>query len=369
MSYARRIFVLLCLPVLLSACFTHSNSLISGNGTLSEVPARFLLAGDDDKSGMIVIRKASSYEIEGSSQIVKLRRIDGANGFFIAEQRSVKNDKVSFVSAIFQKTGANSYDQIVSTGAVKTRAELDGEVRKVLANLSEVKASSRIGYRIHDLDTRQGKAAAQAWIKRKQAKDAAKPAPKAKAPAKPKTKQSGQFHYVEEKDVMTGVAKQYVFAFPKNGTPGKAPFVRLGCYGARERYPVGLTVEWGQPLYNAFGNGGGEPAARITTKFGNHAPMELGWSMSGSQTQTYAPGPGLALAGELASGLLGAFAPGAKNAKLNFKWNNRDIHAAFWNYSQIALRGYARSGQEITMIFDTTGFREVAQNFKSHCRY
>lgn len=365
-----RFWLILIVPFLLSACYSHSRSYMAGPGTLDLLPKKFVLAGDDDKTGMILSRAGSYYKIEGGAGgEVRVRRLQGDRTMFLAEMKTIKDGKTSYITVPFQQKGAKRFEQILDVEAVTSARDIDQHVR---AALKATKPKGRNGFTIYDLSNSRDLADARKWFAAVEAKKKKKGSTSnTSKPAKNKTKpvpRAGQFVFTEEKDVMTGKTKQFVFGFTNAANIGKPPYIRFGCYGRRDKNPLGLTVEWGQPLYDSFDGQAAQPVARITTKFGSAQPMELGWSMSGSRTQTYAPSVGVQLGGNLTKGILGAIVPNATKSKMDFNWNNRNIHQAFWRHPSVALRGYGRSGQEITMVFDAKDFRKVAANFNAHCR-
>lgn len=366
--------VSLCAAFVLSACYEHKTDLLGGLGHVDYLPERVFMAHEDGKEAQLLIRREVGYELNDNAGNVKIAPIQG--GFWVQVMR-IKDGDAVYTSYAARQSGDGFVLLHVQSGSVSDRDELVAKLTAALAN----NAVSGARYKMIDIGTARGQQEAQAFVANaerlgeKGNRDAAKPNHGAQqsatsippAQAQDIPKQAGRFVFVEEEDVMTGAKKQFIYGFPEGGTWGQPPYIRLGCYGPTDQYPVGLTVAWATALNDIFPR---EPAdaAHVTVRFGENAPLELGWAVSRDFSETYPPDTGLSMAATITSGVAGIFAPEAAISRMQWNWDGAMVHRAFRSYNRVALRGYPRSGQDITLLFDTAGYRDVLENFRPHCR-
>lgn len=180
-------------------------------------------------------------------------------------------------------------------------------------------------------------------------------------------KRYGDWIYRIELDQMTDKKKQYVYGFPQGfDNPDKSPYLRIGCYGAAEKWPMGVTFYWGQSLEDIYPRDELD-LARVTVRFGSGKPQEMGWAVSQDWASTYPPNNFAGGMAALSNGIVGMFLPNAAVAKMNTVWEPIDLHRALKRSQTVTFRGYPRSGQSATYVFDLSGYQAAASNFEPHC--
>lgn len=177
----------------------------------------------------------------------------------------------------------------------------------------------------------------------------------------------GKWYYRHETDPMTDKTKQYVYGFPDGyDDPKTSPYLRIGCYGATDDYPMGVTFYWGQPLQDIYPDGQAD-MARVTARFDKAKPVELGWSVSQDFASTYPLDPLAGGFAALGNQLMGSFLPNSVLAQMNTTWKAKDLHRMLGRAGKAVFRAYPRSGQDLTLSFDLSGYRKATALFQEHC--
>lgn len=185
--------------------------------------------------------------------------------------------------------------------------------------------------------------------------------------AKPNTAMVGRWFFEEKKDPFDNSTKQYLYGFPDGYDDLKtSPYIRIGCYGRNDEYPMGITFNWRTRLSKLFPDGQ-HNMVRITSKFGDGETIELGWAASDDMTSAFPPSDGLAAIAQMTGGITGAFAPNSAVAKTKFGWKVKDFHFNLMANEKAVFRAYARSGDNPTLFFNTNGYAEQAARFADHC--
>jgi len=174
--------------------------------------------------------------------------------------------------------------------------------------------------------------------------------------------QSGTWFYKAEKDPITDKKKQFVFGSPvKYESTRDTPFIRIGCYDDG----MGVTLYWGAVLKDLYPSGEAN-AVRVTMRFDSTEPMDTGWAVSDNFSTTFAPGAGLAAVSGLGELLISELVP--IRSAVSFNWTPERLYKIMLAGSRMVLRASNRSGGDVTLIFDLSGFYDVASsNFRSSC--
>jgi hypothetical protein len=357
----QKMFLVIVISSLLSGCYTNEVDLSQGSGHIDTLPVNMFLAGEDGESGLVLKKESKGYSTSTDGQRLMIMPIATNLGHYWAQiSRTDSEGKVSYYSFAVEVDGNSVATLMGDLSAVESSAEIRSRAK---ADLDDP-ASKRTRYKIIDLSNSAGRAQALAFIQKAEAKNADDA--RDDTPSTP-PKQAGQFYFQSERDAITGATKQFIFGFPSGFEVGKPPYIRLGCYGRNDQYPVGLTINWGTPVRDIYPEGQ-FAASYITVKFGSEAPLDLGVSVSQNLVETYPPDAGTALSSKLAQGFLGALAPNATISKIQWSWEPDVMHRAFRSFDKVVIRAYPRSGGDITLSFDTSDFKDVLKNFKSHCQ-
>jgi len=177
----------------------------------------------------------------------------------------------------------------------------------------------------------------------------------------------GRWLYVIEKDVMTDALRQFVYGFPNgHDDPATRSYLRIGCYGESDRYPMGVTFFWAESLNDMFPREQTD-MAQVTARFDRKTPIDMGWAVSGDWAPTHPPDPLAGSMTQLGNSLLGAILPDAPGVKTNTVWTAKQLHNSLRNSREAIFRAYPRSGRDLTLIFDLAGYRNAIANFADHC--
>lgn len=346
------------LPVLLMGCFTHKVSFAPANGVTSAFPKSFMLAGADEETNFTLAANGDHYITPGgNSNPAKIYRMAGRNDIFFIETVDLTKSSPTYMTVMIQRETQRRHRLFLESGEPKSRDDLNRLARGILAKSP---APQSLIMSLYDLSKPADVLAAEAWLVRAEARKAAKeaakskkakpkpaapkPAPKASAPAV-----SGQFTYSEEVDVISGKLRQYISGRLKGASDGEGPIVRFACHDPFERVTMAVSIDWGEPLNHDLTGQNGEAFARVLIKPGDEAAREWGWLLQGGKTL-----------------------PPAKQTSQNsvsLDWTTRSLYRAFWQNETVALRGYGASGREITLVYETEGFKKVGAQLRDHCRF
>lgn len=175
--------------------------------------------------------------------------------------------------------------------------------------------------------------------------------------------------YAEEKDPFTDELKQYIYGFPEGVNPGaSSPYLRLGCYGANNSFPQGLTINWAAPVRDVYDKGEIDMAA-VQVRVGKRTPLYLGMSMSADHSRTFPMDGMTAGVSALGGALLQSLLPGWEQPvplvdPADFQ---RLLASSADSDETLALRTQSAGGEQITYIFPLSGFRDELQKFRPHC--
>lgn len=370
MRKLRSVLTFVAATLWLAGCYTHTASFSAGEDASFPLPDLTLIYKDRGSSRPTVLllsRGNANYEVVGEDGgIVRFLPIAGHSQRYWAE---FMYNPAGENAGKFQSFPVEIKGQVLlqynsgDTAGVSSRRELLSRIgRSFAAPMADAAA-----FEIYDLNDPQrgpeGRRLVDAYVAAREA--APKPAPRAEAP---KVSANRVWFYTEEQDAISGKLRQYVFGLPNGQSPeDDGPFLRIGCYDRSERHSRGLTIFWKASLFDLYPQDTAD-ATRVTARFGNRQPVQMGFDVSGNFAETYPPSAGTQIGGALTSGILGMFAPGNANAQVQFGWDVAYVHAGLAASDQVVFRGYPRSGQQIDLVFDTAGYREVVRNFRPHCR-
>lgn len=165
--------------------------------------------------------------------------------------------------------------------------------------------------------------------------------------------------YSERIDPFTDALDQFARGIPEGETvEAQGPHVELGCLGAAEGVPLGLTIDWGRPIRNEAA-AGDRPMASVLVRFGTAKPILLRMALSEDGTRTLPIDPRF--------GVPVAASPGAD--KQTPLVDPRDLHWPLYGVDgNLALRTQSAGGEEITLVIPMTGFAEATAPFRDQCR-